>query len=157
MLNNRNDAVKCFEGLQKQIELAKTLNDTNGVCSLLLKWLPGSDIYELIKSQNIPNELFVWKEIAAIQKAKFDKEFHSQVEAERTRLCSDPLDVIKKRVEANLIMDIHLDSYYGKILDLETDNSELAKYKGLLLEFLYRKIPIISPKENKLQVNELIP
>jgi hypothetical protein len=96
--------------------------------------------------EHIPTPLQIYKQICTIRSKNLENLLQSRVESERTRLNADPLTVIRKRIEAELIMASHLDYYYGKVIELETDVSAI-NYNVLLLELLIKKITFVKDKK----------
>ncbi|KAJ3315870.1 Superkiller protein 3 [Boothiomyces sp. JEL0838] len=134
------DTRKYLDCLNRQLEIARSLELINETLGLLQEFLPGSDSYEKIKDLDIPDAFNVLTDCAKICEKKYYDTVDKEIQARRMRLGADPLPLIRLKVESEFILDAPLDSIYESTLQLDLNDSQIFDVCCKYLTFMTRKI-----------------
>ncbi|KAJ3317460.1 Tetratricopeptide repeat protein 37 [Boothiomyces sp. JEL0866] len=148
---SNGDAQKYLECLNRQLDIAKSLELVNETLTILQEFLPGSESYDKIKDLDIPNPLLALSECAEICEKKYYDTIEKEIKVRRMRLGADPLPVIQFKVESEYILDAPLDSIYESIFELDLTNQQLSRFCSKYLKFMIRKVLHVGDRE-KVQV-----
>jgi superkiller protein 3 len=141
--------------LLKLIELHRELDQVQEMIQTIQQFLPGSSMYELVKSFEIPSPSNIWKLCCEAQENCIQEYVKTEVNTRRTRLAADPLEVIKQTVEMEALEKYPLKEYYEQYLNLDLEEEENIQIANKYLALLDRMI-LYSPIEEKKLLRETV-
>ncbi|KAI8921089.1 hypothetical protein DFJ77DRAFT_545666 [Powellomyces hirtus] len=144
LYNESKDGAKVLDLINKLTELFEKNGQLFKAVNVLKALAPGGKYHDVCSTLALP-PLELWRRIAALQEKHNETTQAKEVEARRRRLGADTVDVIREKVEREVLLASELDSTYEQILlSIDEDSADMAlKY----LEYLDRKILYVELEE----------
>ncbi|KAJ3056720.1 Superkiller protein 3 [Rhizophlyctis rosea] len=150
------DGKKCLDTTQKLIDLYERTNQRRKAIDTLHALLPDSGYVEVLTGLDLPPPIETYWRIARLQEKEDEVFATREVQNRRQRLGADPLDVIKAKVEKEVVLTSQLDEVYNKIVELERERgTDVTEVTSKLLVFLQRKLPHVAPERKDELRNKL--
>ncbi|KAI8929766.1 hypothetical protein BC831DRAFT_395884 [Entophlyctis helioformis] len=128
-----------MDAIQRIISICIDRKDRSNAIKYLRQTLPGTPLAAICQ-QDLPSASETWNRIAELRETEDAETIAREVELRRKRLGSDPLAVIRIKVEREVVLASDIDSIYVQLLDAETDSARIADVRVKLLAVLSKKL-----------------
>ncbi|KAI8822676.1 uncharacterized protein EV422DRAFT_619118 [Fimicolochytrium jonesii] len=152
LFRENKDEKKALDITNKLVDLHIRTNNKAQAASVLKDLTPCGAFHD-----NTQDNLAVWTRIADLQQQHFDETYTKEVELRRRRLDADPVDVVRSKVEKEVLMASELDETYASILEITKERADAGSSQvytdigSRYVEYLNRKIPHVAD-EDKLKM-----
>ncbi|KAJ3035493.1 Tetratricopeptide repeat protein 37 [Rhizophlyctis rosea] len=156
MYMDGKEAKKCLDTIQKLIQLYERTNHRHKLIGTLRALTPESNYSQVLAGTDCSPPIETWRRIANVQEKADELTTAREIQNRRQRLGADPLEVIKEKVEQEVVLASQLEEAYEKIINLEREQgADVSGVMEKLLVFLQRKLRHVSPDDKQILMTKL--
>ncbi|KAJ3014539.1 Tetratricopeptide repeat protein 37 [Thoreauomyces humboldtii] len=158
LYKDSQDSAKCLEISNKLIDLHINAKQPLKAVTVIKSLTDdGTEGYrDACAGADLPSPTALWQRIAALQEQHNQETQTKELEARRRRLGADPVDILREKIQKEVLLGSELGETYERIMELmdpiTKDQTALEEYKVVAqkqLEFLDLQLPHVEQEEKK--------